>query len=110
MSFDIYGAAGAIIGAAADVVVKIGDAKKAKALIEELQKLSDKQMVELANKLQEVRTQIEKEGVIYKYLAIEKHKKELEKITITRIMIICGIGVGLAALALVGMKLKQKYE
>lgn len=108
MAFDVAGLIGALVGTAVDVASQLDDAKKAQTMIGEIRKLSNKQQIELADKLNEVKTLTEKESVIYKYLAISKHQEELDKIFAKRNLVYALSIAGLLVLTVITIKLKNK--
>lgn len=105
--FDFYGLGASLLTGTVDALSKIDDMKKMMALQEDVNNLSAAQQAELENKLSQVKTQIEKESVIYKYIAIAKHERQLDKIKTTRLIMAVVIVSGLAGLAVVLLKLKK---
>jgi len=103
-------------GAVAGVVISsiIGgafakeDAGKQRELIERLEKLSLAQQKEIAERLQNIQSEIERQSLVYQYLAVQQHNEALLKIQNKRYTSYAILGVGAFTLIFVMFKLIQK--
>ena len=104
---------GQIVGAVAGSLVSgiIGgafaksDAKAQRALIERLEKLILEQQKEIAERLQNIQGEIEKQSLVYQYLAVQQHNEALLKIQNKRYVSYGILGIGAFALIFVMFKL-----
>jgi hypothetical protein len=103
---------GAIIGAVISSViggmVAKGEGAKARALQEEIVKLSLAQQKQLEERLQDVQSETERQGMIYQFLAVQNNNEMLNKIQSKRYTSYIVLGVGVTILALVILKLAKK--
>jgi hypothetical protein len=86
------------------------DAKKQRKLIEELSKLELAQQKELEIRLQDVKGELAKQEIIYKYLAVQKNDEALAKIKskrYTSYMVLGGAVVGLTLVIILLAKKKN---
>lgn len=86
------------------------DAKKQRQLIEELSKLGLAQQKELEIRLQDVKGELGKQEIIYKYLAVQKNDEALTKIKskrYTSYMVLGGAVVGLTIVIILLAKKKN---
>jgi hypothetical protein len=86
------------------------DAKKQRQLIEELSKLGLAQQKELEIRLQDVKGELGKQEIIYKYLAVQKNDEALAKIKskrYTSYMVLGGAVVGLTIVIILLAKKKN---
>ena len=96
--------AGAVIGG----LFAKGENAKALALQEELSKLSLAQQKQLEERLQDVKSETERQGMIYQFLAVQNNNEMLNKIQSKRYTSYIVLGVGATILALVFVKLAKK--
>ncbi len=103
---------GAIIGAVISSViggmVAKGEGAKARALQEEIVKLSLAQQKQLEERLQDVQSETERQGMIYQFLAVQNNNEMLNRIQGKRYTSYIVLGVGVTILALVILKLSKK--
>jgi hypothetical protein len=86
------------------------DAKKQRQLIEDLSKLELAQQKELEIRLQDVKGELAKQEIIYKYLAVQKNDEALAKIKskrYTSYMVLGGAVVGLTLVIILLAKKKN---
>jgi hypothetical protein len=86
------------------------DAKKQRQLIEELSKLELAQQKELEIRLQDVKGELAKQEIIYKYIAVQKNDEALAKIKskrYTSYMVLGGAVVGLTLVIILLAKKKN---
>ena len=103
---------GAVAGALVSTIIGGAFAKeeagKQRALIERLEKLSLAQQKEIAERLQNVQGEIQKQSLVYEYLAVQKHNEALLKIQNKRYASYAILGIGAFALIFVMFKLVKK--
>jgi Zn-finger domain-containing protein len=85
-----------------------GENAKALKLQEELTKLSLAQQKQLEERLQDVKSETERQGMIYQFLAVQNNNEMLNKIQSKRYTSYIVLGVGATILALVFVKLAKK--
>jgi hypothetical protein len=84
------------------------DAGKQRELTERLEKLSLAQQKEIAERFQNIQSEIERQNLVYQYLAVQQHNEALLKIQNKRYTSYAILGVGAFALIFVMFKLIQK--
>jgi uncharacterized membrane protein len=88
-----------------------GEAEKGRALQDEIAKLSLAQQKELEQRLQDTKSETERQGMVYQYLAVQNNNEMLNKLQSKRYTSYIFLGVGVTILALVFLKLaKRKNE
>ena len=85
-----------------------GENAKALKLQAELKKLSLAQEKQLEERLQDVKSETERQGMIYQFLAVQNNNEMLNKIQSKRYTSYIVLGVGATILALVFVKLAKK--
>ena len=96
--------AGAIIGG----YFARGEAEKGRVLQEELGKLSLAQQKELETRLQDVKSETERQGMLLQFLAVQNNNEMLNRIQSKRYTSYIVLGVGVTILAVVFLKLAQR--
>lgn len=103
---------GAVGGQIASAVIggmfQRGEDAKARALQEELTKLSLAQQKQLEERLQDVQSETERQGMIYQFLAVQNNNEMLNRIQSKRYTSYIVLGVGATILALVFLKLAKR--
>ena len=103
---------GAIGGSVASTIVTMGfakaDAKKQREMEEKLSLLSLAQQKDLEQRLQDIQGELAKQEIIYKYLAVQKNDEALAKIKGRQYTAYIVIGLGVAVLSIVILKLVQR--
>jgi hypothetical protein len=109
--------AGAGIGAVSSIATSLisssfakADAKKQRELIDELGRLDLAQQKELEIRLQDVKGELAKQEMIYKYIAVQKNDEALAKIKskrYTSYMVLGGAVVGLTIVIILLAKKKN---
>lgn len=103
---------GAFAGALVSTIIGGAFAKeeagKQRELIERLEKLSLAQQKEIAERLQNVQGEIQKQSLVYEYLAVQQHNEALLKIQNKRYASYAILGIGAFALIFVMFKLVKK--
>ena len=84
------------------------EGRKARELQKELEKLSLAQQKELEIRLQDVKSQLAREELVYKYLAVQNNNEMLNKIKSKRYTSYIVLGIGVTILASVILKLSKK--
>ena len=84
------------------------EAGKQRELIERLEKLSLAQQKEIAERLQNVQGEIQKQSLVYEYLAVQNNNEALLKIQNKRYASYAILGIGAFALIFVMFKLVKK--
>lgn len=100
--------AGAVISSIIGGAFAKEDASAQRALIERLQKLSLEQQKEIEERLQDVQGEIEKQRLVYEYLAVQQNNEALLKIQNRRYASYAILGIGAFALIFVMFKLVKK--
>jgi hypothetical protein len=85
-----------------------GENEKALALQEELAKLSLAQQKQLEERLQDVKSETERQGMVYQFLAVQNNNEMLNRIQSKRYTSYIVLGVGVTILALVFLKLAKR--
>lgn len=100
--------AGAVISSVIAGYFAKGENKKALALQEELSKLSLAQQKQLEERLQDVKSETERQGMVYQFLAVQNNNEMLNRIQGKRYTSYIVLGVGVTILALVFLKLAKR--
>jgi len=85
-----------------------GEEAKGRALQEELAKLSLAQQKQLEERLQDVQSETERQGMVYQFLAVQNNNEMLNRIQSKRYTSYIVLGVGVTILALVFLKLAKR--
>ena len=99
---------GALIGGVINGLFAKEEGRKARELQKELEKLSLAQQKELEIRLQDVKSQLAREELVYKYLAVQNNNEMLNRVQGKRYTSYIVLGVGVTILALVILKLAKK--
>ena len=99
---------GALIGGVINGLFAKEEGRKARELQKELEKLSLAQQKELEIRLQDVKSQLAREELVYKYLAVQNNNEMLNKIKSKRYTSYIVLGIGVTILASVILKLSKK--
>ena len=106
---DIGGAlGGALISGVVGGLFAKGEAKKARELQKELEKLSLAQQKQLEERLQDVKAETERQSLVFQFLAVQNNNEMLNKIQSKRYTSYIVLGVGVTILAVVILKLSKK--
>jgi len=106
---DLGGAvAGTIISSVIGGYFAKGEAEKGRALQEEIAKLSLAQQKLLEERLQDVQSETERQGMVYQFLAVQNNNEMLNRIQSKRYTSYIVLGVGAIILALVFVKLAKR--
>lgn len=106
---DLGGAvAGAIISQVIGGLFAKGENKKALALQQEIANLSLAQQKQLEERLQDVKSETERQGMVYQFLAVQNNNEMLNRIQSKRYTSYIVLGVGVTILALVFLKLAKR--
>ena len=106
---DVGGAlGGAVITSVISGLFAQGEAKKARQLQEKLSKLSLAQQKQLEERLQDVKSETERQSFVFQYLAVQNNNEMLNQIQSKRYTSYIVLGVGVTILALVIFKLAKK--
>ena len=106
---DLGGAvAGTFVSAVIGGYFARGEEEKGRALQEELAKLSLAQQKELEERLQDVQSETERQGMLLQFLAVQNNNEMLNRIQSKRYTSYIVLGVGATILALVFVKLAKK--
>ena len=100
--------AGSVISSVIDGYFAKGEAKKVRQLQEELAKLSLAQQKQLEERLQDVQSETERQGMIYQFLAVQNNNEMLNRVQTKRYTSYIVLGVGVTILALVILNLAKK--
>lgn len=100
--------AGTIISGVIGGLFAKGEAKKARQLQEKLEKLSLAQQKQLEERLQDVKSETERQALVYQFLAVQKNNEMLNKMQSKRYTSYIVLGVGVTILALVVLKLSKR--
>jgi len=100
--------AGALISSIIGGAFAKEDASAQRALAERLEKLSLAQQKELEERLQNIQSEIQRQSLVYQYLAVQQHNEALLKIQNRRYTSYAILGVGAFALIFVMFKLIKK--
>jgi hypothetical protein len=85
-----------------------GEEEKGRALQEEIAKLSLAQQKQLEERLQDVQSETERQGMVYQFLAVQNNNEMLNRIQSKRYTSYIVLGVGVTILALVFLKLAKR--
>jgi hypothetical protein len=85
-----------------------GENEKALALQKEIADLSLAQQKQLEERLQDVRSETERQGMIFQFLAVQNNNEMLNRIQSKRYTSYIVLGVGVTILALVFLKLAKR--
>jgi mRNA-degrading endonuclease RelE of RelBE toxin-antitoxin system len=106
---DVAGAlGGAVITTVIGGMFAKGEADKARKLQKELAKLSLAQQKQLEERLQDVKSETERQGMIYQFLAVQNNNEMINRVKSKRYTSYIVLGVGVTILALVVLKLSKK--
>jgi len=106
---DLGGAVGgAIVSEVIGGYFARGEAEKGRALQEEIAKLSLAQQKLLEERLQDVQSETERQGMVYQFLAVQNNNEMLNRIQSKRYTSYIVLGVGVTILALVFLKLAKR--
>ena len=100
--------AGAVISSVIGGMFAKGENAKALKLQAELSKLSLAQQKQLEERLQDVQSETERQGMIYQFLAVQNNNEMLNRVQSKRYTSYIVLGVGVTILALVVLKLSKK--
>jgi hypothetical protein len=104
----LVGGAGSIISSVIDGYFAKGEAKKALKLQAEISQLTLAQQKTLEERLQDVQSETERQGMIYQYLIVQNNNEMINRIQGKRYTSYIVLGVGVALLAFVVLKLAKK--
>jgi hypothetical protein len=99
---------GAVISSVIGGLFAKGESEKALKLQAELTKLSLSQKKTLEERLQDVQSETERQGMIYQFLAVQNNNEMINRIQGKRYTSYIVLGVGVTILALVVLKLAKK--
>jgi hypothetical protein len=99
---------GAIISQVIGGYFARGENEKALALQKEIADLSLAQQKQLEERLQDVRSETERQGMIFQFLAVQNNNEMLNRIQSKRYTSYIVLGVGVTILALVFLKLAKR--
>lgn len=99
---------GMFISSLVDGYFAKGEAEKGRALQEELTKLSLAQQKELEQRLQDTKSETERQGMLLQFLAVQNNNEMLNRIQSKRYTSYIVLGVGVTILAVVFLKLAQR--
>lgn len=104
--------AGAVVGAVISSIIGGAFAKeeagKQRELILRLEKLKLAQLKEIEERFQNIQSEIQRQSLVYQYLAVQQHNEALLKIQNKRYISYGILGVGAFALIFVVFKLAKK--
>ena len=99
--------AGALISSIIGGAFAKEEAGKQRALAEKLAKLSLEQQKEIEQRFQNIQSEIQRQNLVYQYLAVQQHNEALLKIQNKRYTSYAILGVGAFALIFVMFKLAK---
>lgn len=99
---------GAVIGTLASYFGGAEQGRKNRDLMNDLSKLSLAQQKQLSERLQDAKTETERQGLAFQFLAVQKNNEALNKIQGKRYTSYIVLGVGVTILALVFIKLAKR--
>ena len=99
---------GAVINSVIAGYFAKGENAKALKLQAELSKLSLDQQKQLEERLQDVQSETERQGMVYQFLAVQNNNEMLNRVQPKRYTSYIVLGVGVTVLALVILKLAKK--
>ena len=100
--------AGAVIGSLTSYFGGAEQGRKNRDLMKDLALLSLDQQKQLAERLQDAKTETERQGLAYQFLALQRNNEALNKIQGKRYTSYIVLGVGVTILALVFLKLAKR--
>jgi hypothetical protein len=100
--------AGTVISSVIGGLFAKGENDKALKLQKQIFDLSLSQQKQLEERLQDVQSETERQGLMYQYLAVQNNNEMLNKIKGKRYTSYIVLGVGVTVLALVFLKLAQR--
>lgn len=100
--------AGAVIGQVIGGYFARGEAEKGRALQEELTKLSLAQQKELEQRLQDTKSETERQALAWQFLAVQNNNEMLNRVQSKRYTSYIVLGVGVTILAVVFLKLAKR--
>ena len=100
--------AGAVISTVVATIFQQKDAKKQIALQEALGRLSIEKQVELDKRLQDTQSELERQNILYKYLAVENNNKMLVGIKKEKYVGYALVGGGIILFSLVMLKAMKR--
>jgi hypothetical protein len=99
---------GAVIGSLTSYFGGAEQGRKNRDLMNDLAQLSLAQQKQLEVRLQDAKTETERQGLAYQFLALQKNNEAVNKIQGKRYTSYIVLGVGVTILALVFLKLAKK--
>jgi hypothetical protein len=99
---------GAVINSVIAGYFAKGENEKALKLQAELSKLSLDQQKQLEERLQDVQSETERQGMVYQFLAVQNNNEMLNRVQTKKYTSYIVLGVGVTVLALVILKLAKK--
>jgi hypothetical protein len=99
---------GAVISSLAGYFGGAEQGRKNRDLMNDLAQLSLAQQKQLEERLQDAKTETERQGLAYQFLALQKNNEAVNKIQGKRYTSYIVLGVGVTILALVFLKLSKK--
>jgi gas vesicle protein len=99
---------GAVISSLAGYFGGAEQGRKNRDLMNDLAQLSLAQQKQLEERLQDAKTETERQGLAYQFLALQKNNEAVNKIQGKRYTSYIVLGVGVTILALVFLKLAKK--
>ena len=114
-NYNNAGGADSLVGGASSIISSViggyfakGEAKKARKLQEDISKLTLAQQKTLEERLQDVQSETERQGLMYQFLAVQNNNEMLNRVQGKRYTSYIVLGVGVTILALVVLKLAKK--
>jgi hypothetical protein len=114
-NYNNVGGADALIGGGGQIISSVingyfakGEAKKALKLQAEISQLTLAQQKTLEERLQDVQSETERQGMIYQFQAVQNNNEMLNRAQGKRYTSYIVLGVGVTILALVVLKLAKK--
>jgi gas vesicle protein len=99
---------GAVIGSLTSYFGGAEQSRKNRDLMKDLALLSLDQQKQLAERLQDAKTETERQGLAFQFLAVQRNNEALNKIQGKRYTSYIVLGVGVTILALVFLKLAKR--
>jgi hypothetical protein len=103
---------GAVLGTVISSVISgyfaKGEAEKGRALQKELELLSLEQQKELEKRLQDTKSETERQALAWQFLAVQNNNEMLNRIQSKRYTSYIVLGIGVSILALVFIKLARR--
>jgi len=104
----LIGGGGAIISNVIGGLFAKGEAEKALKLQTDISNLTLAQQKQLEERLQDVQSETERQGMMYQFLAVQNNNEMLNRVQSKRYTSYIVLGVGVTILALVVLKLAKK--